>query len=177
MKTTKLENNIMVDLETMGQSSQAAIIAIGAVRFDRDGLHEEFYRVIDLQSSIDAGAALDGSTITWWLEQSAKARKAICRRGDPLETALVDFSQFVQQDTPVQLWGNGAAFDNVILANAYRSSAIGLPWFYYHNRCYRTVKNLHPEITLQRTGTHHNALDDARNQAQHLIDIFKQKYN
>jgi inhibitor of KinA sporulation pathway (predicted exonuclease) len=39
------------------------------------------------------------------------------------------------------------------------------------------VKNLHPEITMNRTGTHHNALDDARNQAQHLIDIFKQKYN
>jgi inhibitor of KinA sporulation pathway (predicted exonuclease) len=33
------------------------------------------------------------------------------------------------------------------------------------------LKNLHPQVTLERTGTHHHALDDARYQAMHLMKI------
>lgn len=46
---------IMVDLETMGTSSNAAIVDIGAVEFDIDAevglLGAEFYCNIDIQTS------------------------------------------------------------------------------------------------------------------------------
>lgn len=40
------KNNIMLDLETMGHGSNAAIVAIGAVRFHRD-IEDRFYRRIN----------------------------------------------------------------------------------------------------------------------------------
>lgn len=33
------------------------------------------------------------------------------------------------------------------------------------------MKALHSEIKMVRTGIHHNALDDAQSQAEHLISI------
>jgi inhibitor of KinA sporulation pathway (predicted exonuclease) len=42
---------------------------------------------------------------------------------------------------------------------------------FWNERCYRTVKNQYPDVKLTRTGTYHNALDDARTQAEHLVQI------
>jgi inhibitor of KinA sporulation pathway (predicted exonuclease) len=44
------------------------------------------------------------------------------------------------------------------------------PWKFYNDRCYRTLKAMYPHIKMpKRTGTHHNALDDAISQVNHLI--------
>jgi exodeoxyribonuclease VIII len=49
-------------------------------------------------------------------------------------------------------------------------------WEFWKDRCYRTIKNCYPDVPFDRRGTHHNALDDARSQALHLIAI-NEKYN
>jgi hypothetical protein len=72
----------------------------------------------------------------------------------------------------LQIWGNGADFDNVILSSAYRNTGHVTPWGTYKNRCYRTIKSANRHVAMARTGTHHNALDDAKSQAQHLIRIW-----
>jgi hypothetical protein len=167
------KNNIMVDLETMGNRGNAAIVSIGAVRFDKDGLHEEFYKVVDLDSSVMAGMDIDVSTISWWLAQGPEAQK-IFSSSTPktsLKAALTDFAAFIR--TGAEVWGNGADFDNVILKSAYNAIGMTLPWKYWNNRCYRTMKGLYKQVSLKRTGTHHNALDDAKTQAEHLIRIFE----
>jgi hypothetical protein len=48
-----------------------------------------------------------------------------------------------------------------------------LPWKYWRNRCYRTLKNLHPEVPIERTGIYHRALDDARSQAVHAMQLLR----
>jgi exodeoxyribonuclease VIII len=167
------KNNIMVDLETMGNRGNAAIVSIGAVRFDKDGLHEEFYKVVDLESSVDLGMDMDVCTVNWWLAQGPEAQK-IFSSSTPktsLKTALVAFQIFIGKGAEV--WGNGADFDNVILKSAYDAVELPLPWQYWNNRCYRTFKGMYKQVKLDRTGTHHNALDDAKTQAEHLIRIFK----
>ena len=165
--------NIMLDLETMGKGSNAAIIAIGAVRFDDDGIVSNFYEVVDLQSSVDCGMTIDASTVMWWLKQSDSARSAITDANNVLSltVALRRFSAWMGDDAVV--WGNGSDFDNVILSNAYKCCDLKQPWKYHNNRCYRTLKNLYPDITLDRQGVHHHALDDASYQALHLIKILK----
>jgi inhibitor of KinA sporulation pathway (predicted exonuclease) len=35
------------------------------------------------------------------------------------------------------------------------------------------MKNMYPAIKLARTGTHHNAVDDAASQAYHLMNILE----
>lgn len=163
-------NEIMLDLETMGNRAGAAIVAIGAVRFDQSGLGGQFYRTISLRDCVAEGLRIDPETVNWWLQQSDTARKAIVTDPSPLREALVEFMLWCGK--PSALWGNGSDFDNVILAEGYRVCDIDLPWDWWANRCYRTFKNIRPDIRMgARHGTHHNALDDAISQAKHLIDI------
>lgn len=172
-------NNIMLDLETMGQSSNAAIIALGAVQFDitKQTIGQRFYRIIDLTSSVQSGGGvIDPSTIMWWMQQSDAARGVFSKAGEPLPSVLIDLSSWIKsvsEEKDVKIWGNGADFDNVILASAYRYCGLNLPWRFWNNRCYRTVKAMHPDIKMQRIGTYHNAIDDAESQALHLIEILR----
>ena len=166
--------DIMLDLETMGTGPNAAIVAIGAVAFDLQAgtIGDRFYRVVDLGTSVDMGGEIDADTVLWWMKQSDDARAMFTRDSSPLSMSLTAFSFWMcAHGAPdsVRVWGNGAAFDNVILSSAYRRSAYMQPWRHWNDRCYRTVKSLYPDVKLERVGTHHNAVDDAESQARHLI--------
>lgn len=167
----------MIDLETMSLESNAAIVAIGAVKFNLETfeLGEKFYMPVDLASSVAAGGHIDPGTVLWWMQQPESARKAAY---DPdrchIEDALGFFASWIRRgtDDAINVWGNGAAFDNVVLTNAYKRSKMEVPWGYKGNCCYRTIKLLNPEVPLEEVGTEHHALDDAVTQALHLMRIF-----
>lgn len=165
--------HVMIDLETMGQRPDAPIISIGAVAFDATTVHEYFYVVVGLQSSVDAGARIDPSTVMWWLKQGDEARSALAA-ADAMDiaTALDRFDKWIRPDV-AGVWGNGASFDNVIMAESYRRLGRTPPWEFWKDRCYRTIKSIYTDVKLDRSGTHHNALHDAISQAKHLIAISK----
>jgi len=171
--------DIMLDLETMGNGSSAAICAIGAVEFDLETgeIGREFYAIVDLESSAKAGGVIDASTVLWWMKQSDAARAELQRNGNKIELALVMFSEWLDgcdvEPKELCIWGNGAAFDNVILRSAYEKTEIKTPWEFWGDRCYRTAKNLLPSVEMVRTGLHHCAVDDARDQARHLIELVR----
>jgi DNA polymerase III epsilon subunit-like protein len=167
--------DIMVDLETMGTGYDAAIVSIGAVVMvdtQRDGLGADLYIPVSLQSSMDHGLSVSAGTIMWWMEQDEPARLALVDGAVPLPRALELLTEFIRGAandvvSSVKIWGNGATFDNVILRNAYKACGMEAPWRFWNDRCYRTLKALHPEVKLpDRGGVHHNALDDARYQAK-----------
>lgn len=168
---------IMLDLETMGNSSDSAIVAIGAVEFDSQGLGREFYCEVCLESCVKIGLKMDPSTVLWWLNQSEDARSIFIdnEHQDNIQTSLDLFDDFCKDIEVSEVWGNGAMFDNTILGNAYKAIGKEIPWRFWNDRCYRTVKNMNPEVKLVRVGTHHNALDDAKTQALHLIEILNKK--
>lgn len=163
--------HVMIDLETMGTRPNAPIIAIGAVTFDANAVYDEFYVNIDLESAVrDGGAAIDPETVMWWMKQSDEARAALQVNPKPLRVALFEFTRWVKQSEVVTgVWGNGASFDNIILSETYRRMSMEPPWKFWDDRCYRTVKNMFPGVKAERFGTHHNALDDAKSQAAHLV--------
>lgn len=165
--------DVMVDLETMGTGADAPIIAIGAVSFNADGIQDRYYRNVDLASCMKIGMCPDPDTIMWWLGQEQSARIALMDDKMPIAAALHEFTQWLDMNNVAGMWGNGAAFDNVILSTAYRMCKIEQPWKFWNDRCYRTMKNMYPLIPFERKGTHHNALDDAESQALHLIEILK----
>jgi exodeoxyribonuclease VIII len=169
-------SDIMLDLETMGTGPDAAIVAIGAVEFsDYERRGDHFYALIDLASSVAAGGIMDPSTVRWWMQQSDHARADITGK-NPLNIymALRRFAEFAaSHGSEVRIWGNGAAFDNVILRQAYIRAGIEPPWKYSNDRCYRTVAATRKDIPIIRTGTHHNALDDAISQARHIHAILR----
>lgn len=166
--------NIMLDLETMGNGANAAIIAIGAVAFDKSGIHQDkFYRQVSLESSVAIGMECDPSTIMWWMQQSDEARGAFAGNEKALHInqALIDFSNWFASVDGVEVWGNGASFDNVILYSAYKKAGLTQPWKFWNDRCYRTIKAMKPSVKADRIGTYHNAVDDAETQAVHLMKI------
>lgn len=169
-----MTNHVMLDLETMGTTPGSAIVAIGAVQFDPEtgavgGEGREFHAAVDLTSCLEAGLTVDGRTVLWWLKQEEAARKALADNPRHLAEVLDHFSHWVPNEC--QMWGNGAAFDNVILAAAYKATGRGQPWAFWNDRCYRTMKALSPVAPPKFAGTRHNALDDAKHQARHLVDI------
>lgn len=171
-------NNLMIDLETMGTRADAAIVSIGAQFFCPDTLElgDSFYRVVDLQSAVDQGASITPSTVMWWMQQSDQARHALQKDAEHIASVLLEFKSWCMNTCPpgdLMVWGNGAAFDNVILSSAYDRNQLSPPWKHWNDRCYRTLKNLYPAVQMAREGTHHNALDDARSQALHFLAIAK----
>jgi len=167
--------HIMIDLETMGTRADAPIVSIGAVAFDAKGIGREFYCTVSLHSAVRSGAVIDPSTVMWWLGQDKIAQDALTDRQDDavgLEEGLRHFMQFVCSygDNLKGVWGNGATFDNVIMHESGKRCGVPM-WEFWKDKCYRTVKGLYPEVKMERAGTHHNALDDAKSQALHLIAV------
>ena len=167
---------IMIDLETMGNGPNAAILAIGAVEFDRHlkTIGQVFYINVDLKSAVALGGVIDPDTVMWWMKQSDQSRSAFKGAAINMAIALTTFSQWLHgrcEKKKLLMWGCGSDFDNVILASAYRNCGLELPWDFWNNRCYRTMKAMNPHVKMERSGTYHNALDDARSQAEHLLRI------
>jgi hypothetical protein len=165
--------HVMLDLETLGTTPGSIIVSIGAVKFDASGLGDTFYQRIDFAEAQKEGFKLNADTVRWWLGQSDESRQELAKTEGCVNTAALQlFNCFVGESDPL-LWGNGASFDNSILGAAYDHLGIKAPWKRdWGNRCYRTAKSFHPDFPLaKRTGTHHNALDDAISQAEHLITL------
>lgn len=160
----------MIDLETIDNKPTSAIASIGAVMFDEDGMYSEFYLVVDTESSLKLGLTKSEGTLTWWSKQSEQARSifdAATPKAD-IRDALLAFSKWFKDSGGLYLWGNGAAFDNAIMSVAYGLAGLEQPWGYSNDRCFRTIK--HKGKMENRQGTYHNALDDAKTQAQYMID-------
>ncbi|EFG6618351.1 exonuclease, partial [Escherichia coli] len=179
--TSRLWHHLMIDLETMGKNPDAPIISIGAIFFDPQtgDMGPEFSKTIDLET---AGGVIDRDTIKWWLKQSHEAQSAIMTDEIPLDDALLQLREFIDENSGeffVQVWGNGANFDNTILRRSYERQGIPCPWRYYNDRDVRTIVELGKAIDFDaRTATpfegeRHNALDDARYQAKYVSAIWQ----
>lgn len=167
------QTHIMLDLETLGTRPGSVIASIGAVVFDLNGVSPRriFYRRIDITKALAEGFTIGGDTLKWWLQQSPEAQKELYAEGVSTYEALEAFNDFIGSDNAC-VWGNGASFDNALLSEAYAVCGLPQPWKFWNDRCYRTVKSLHPDMPMtKREGTHHNALDDAISQAEHLITL------
>ncbi|END1617768.1 3'-5' exoribonuclease, partial [Escherichia coli] len=179
--TSRVWYHLMIDLETMGKNPDAPIISIGAIFFDPQtgDMGPEFSKTIDLDT---AGGVIDRDTIKWWLKQSREAQSALLTDEIPLDDALLQLREFIDENSGeffVQVWVNGANFDNVILRRSYERQGIPCPWRYCNDRDVRTIVELGKAIDFDaRTaipfeGERHNALDDARYQAKYVSAIWQ----
>ncbi|EER5730212.1 exonuclease [Escherichia coli] len=179
--TSRLWHHLMIDLETMGKNPDAPINAIAGKFFDpaTGEMGPEFSKTIDLET---AGGVIERDTIKWWLKQSREAQSAILTDEIPLDDALLQFREFIDENSGeffVQVWGNGATFDNVILRRSYERQGIPCPWRYTNDRDVRTmvalglVMDFDARTTIPFEGEHHNALHDTRYQAKYVSAIWQ----
>lgn len=186
-KPDKLYSHLMVDLETMGNKPDAPVVSVGAVFFDpaTGNTGAEFYKVVSLESAMAWGGVPDASTIVWWMKQSAEARSAIVMDDAiQLDDALFQLNDFIAENAAngpslMQVWGNGASFDNVILRQSYDRTGIDCPWMFWNDRDVRTMVELgkavgiNPRYDIKFEGDMHNALSDARHQVKYVSAIWQ----
>lgn len=166
--------DISIDIESLGKRWDAPMLSVGAVAFDRTTgkLGQTFYAEVWIDEAISYGR-VDASTLSWWMEQAAEA-KCIFAEGRTKQTmyeALRGLGDFVRAaPANVRVWGNGSSFDITILERMYDLAGNGLrdQWKFWNIRDMRTIveaAQVDPK-THKRVGVHHNALDDAKFQAE-----------
>lgn len=172
-----MATHIMLDLETLGKAPGCIVLQIGACVFDRNGPTDQTFKTaISTAASRRLGLTTDTDTLAWWADQSGEAQAVLdeCHApGAPTPAeAAVYFNEFLRSANPnpdnLRLWGNGAAFDNVILRAMFAACGVEPEWPWWGDLCYRTLRAMRPDIERPAfVGTPHDALDDALNQARH----------
>lgn len=172
--------NISLDLETMGVTSGAPVLAIGAVEFDTEHgvTGRAFYATIGLADAVAHGGKMDADTVLWWLRQSDAARQELTGKTGSTVDVLQAFTAWVEAGGVPhdhrRVWGNGPRFDCGLLAETYARVGLAPPWPHWGERCFRTVRDLRPDLPVERVGVHHNAHADALTQAVHMLKILAQ---
>lgn len=173
--------HVMTDIETLAaKSTKPALLSIGAVKFNAEGVLDGIHIGIDLESCERAGLDIEAATVMWWFDpKRAQAREELLALDKiDLYYALEGYAMWVNDTPKDELgsnWGKGATFDNVRLKSAFDIVGQGLeyPFTYKQDECYRTFANRFPDIPYVQHNTAHNGLADAESQAKHLIEICK----
>lgn len=177
MDVTK--QDLILDLETLGNTSNAAVVSIGAVWVDRGTrtIGDSFHIHINLEDVVRYGGVADASTTLWWVGESDAARQAmLAGQADSVcaTVGLLRFLEFIGTDDDgvnpdVRVWGNGATFDCTILRNMFARHGLTCPWAYWNERDLRTlvdVSGLDKHSVPKPEGfIAHHAEWDARHQA------------
>lgn len=186
-ETEQLYTHLMVDIEAFGKKADSPVVSIGAVFFDPStgNTGSEFYKVISLESAMASGGVPDASTIIFWLKASPEARSEIVMDDAiPLDDALLQLNEFIAESAAngteyVQVWGNGATYDNVLLEASYDRTGIPCPWKFWNNRDVRTVVELgkavgcEPRYEIPFDGEPHKAISDALHQIKYVSAIWQ----
>ena len=183
--------DIMVDLETLGNTANSTIIQLAAVPFDLTtgeifGNHI-FNKTIDIEKT---PLFVTGSTLKWWFNENPILLGTLLNSGKESEEAVlksfiewIDFLQNSLGFDPPTLWGNGILFDNAILRERMQYYSLKYPILYFKDRDVRTILEIAslkqdiPEKELKKNfmdpeAVAHNALDDALFQVRLVSGCF-----
>lgn len=188
----KKYGNIMIDLETLSTKTNASIIEIGAVEFNKETgeTGAELDILISPSEWTKYGRHVDGDTIKWWMGQDKSATErffqdsaesdktlyyALCRL-ESFVRACDNCDKQTQDKERVVVWGNGSTMDITILQSAYEYHNWQTPWQYWAVNDVRTIVNLNPSIKENMkfdSGVKHSAIADCKHQIKYLVETLK----
>lgn len=159
--------HVMIDIEAYDIVPSAVILSIGAVEIVGDVANDsrqKFYVELDPTTQFERTVSL--ATKQWWAAQAIPVPIGNMHLREGLEK-LTDFLMSFRK-TPI-IWCKGTDFDTAILSHAYNQMRLSIPWKYSNVRDCRTLFKI--DRVPQDKNNSHNALDDAINQANHLLDV------
>jgi hypothetical protein len=177
-----MSKDCMLDIETLSTSTNAIVLTIGALKFQRSENKtrllkdmDSFYERVCIDSCTKIGLQRDEDTEKWWKTQNKEIYYEAIENKDriPIQDVLRKLSVFVRDCK--YIWCQGINFDPVILENAFRKCKIPIPWKYYNLRDTRTVFDI-CKIDLKtftKPDVHHNALQDCYTQYLALKQALK----
>ena len=157
----------MIDLETLATTPDAAVLTIGACKFDPKAkeIHSTFYERIILETQEGYKRIINEDTLAWWSQQDKQIQEDAFGEGDDridLKDAMKKLYTFGLGTTNV--WSHGSIFDVVIIEDICRSFQQAVTWKFWEVRDTRTLFDL-AKVDVRIEGKH-NALTDAVAQAQ-----------
>lgn len=172
-------DDCMIDVESFAMEEDAALVGLGVVFFDLQTctLGPTFSGQIHLATSVALGGKMDPSTIIWWLGQSEAVRNQVRFGGRDVRLVMTEFCEWMREHsdpTAVRVYGNSDAFDIGKVEKHLKWLGLETPWFWTNRRCFRTTRNLYPQVEYdpsQKNGEAHDPLVDAVFQAEHLFKI------
>lgn len=170
---------IMIDIETLAVPEDlppgrlVEVVQIAAIKTGLNGIED----TINLFPAQDNGLC-SASTVTFWLQQlntpgrhpqwmhhrtSAESPETL----PSMKTCLQSLTRFIGT-SGATIWSKGS-FDLQILLDHYTAHQLLCPWRYYQQRDLRTLMK---ECGISRpyTDTQHDALADAQDQLQRLLE-------
>lgn len=171
-----MTTHIMLDLETLASTEDAAIIQIAAVAFDP--VSGEIASEFSVHISKTIGH-INPETVFWWMQQAAASTvgKACAESDTDALAAVFYFGEWVKSLGEIGgVWSFPASFDLPVLSSAYAKAHLPKPWHYRAERCARTVLALagfkgkdRPDVPAPEGYQAHDALSDCRMQVRWLI--------
>ena len=164
----KMNNHVMIDLETLSTDSHAVIVTIGAMKFDPYNIippTDIFYRRVQL---VNSGYHLNMETLMWWMQQKDEARNEAFNMNVRLsiKQSLADLAYWL----PVNpyIWAHGKDFDVPILNHAFDYEGLPLPWKFWDTRDTRTVYDMAKinvkDFAIPEGFSEHHAIGDCYRQ-------------
>ena len=158
--------HLMIDLETLATTPNAAVLTIGACKFDPRGkdIHSKFYERIRIETQEEYGRVINEDTLAWWSQQDPQIQEDAFGEGTDridLKDAMKKLYTFGLGTTNV--WSHGSIFDVVIIEDICRSFQQAVTWKFWEVRDTRTLFDL-ADVSVRIEGKH-NALTDAVAQA------------
>ena len=163
--------DLMVDIETLGNTSTSVITQIGACYFDRytGEIGTEFLVNISPQSCIKYDLTMDWDTIKWWMNQPKENWSWM----DDCQSLLMALNQFYDFARKCETAWAHATFDFPILMNAYKAINHKVPFHYRAMRDIRTLVDLAGlPYNKEKKNKTHNALDDCKYQVKYCVECF-----
>jgi len=170
--------DIMIDIETLGNTPSATVLTIAGITFDRMADYSRiadprdldyFYCRVDVDTQ---NREINQETVDWWATQKPETRDEAFHPDDrlPLKDAMIALNNW--SSGVDRYWANGAGFDYVILEDCNRQCGLRSPWNFWQVLDARTIYKMVPEHFIPGNSKHH-ALWDCLNQIQRLTECFE----
>lgn len=172
--------DLMIDLETLDNTPNAAIVQVGVALFVRDGqgVAARHSILVNPDDYLVQGGSASFSTIQWWMTQDEHARTSVFGPAPRVSTyeALASLATIWQTRCDPEksfVWAAPASFDLAIVALAGRKVCNWreTPWPFRRQRCSSTLGKMLPGFRLDDVPTppefsvKHDAGADAARQA------------
>lgn len=161
---------LMVDIEAWDRKETAIILSIGLVNIDTG--EGRLWTPAQIEQE-QHGRTIGADTARWWSMQSEAAREAVFGNHpvQPPGAVAIDFLNAIGDAD--ELWASGTSYDMKILSHFCGYYAPDIEWPFWIERDHRTMRALFDrEGTMKpERGTEHDALEDAKFQAEYLKRI------
>lgn len=169
-----MRNKIMIDIETLGRKPGCVVLEVGivAISGETGKPYDRFSVSTSVSIKLQENRTIEADTLVWWMAHPA-AWAEICKgqinAPSPVCVAK-SLAKFIEDIAPDEVWSNSPTFDCAIMRDFLEQYGQVVPWEYWKERDFRTVK-ARQTLKYVPPKNAHSAVADAIAQADYLDAI------